>query len=97
VIADDNLLVRQGITSLLREAGIEVAAQADSAEGLLPEVDAHTPDVAQDALRRRVQDQSRDRTDPTLVCREQLGRGGLPADAGSRLRTCAYAFALPGS
>ncbi|MBA2513342.1 MAG: hypothetical protein H0V26_03305 [Solirubrobacterales bacterium] len=35
VIADDNLLVRQGITSLLREAGIEVAAQADSAEGLL--------------------------------------------------------------
>jgi DNA-binding NarL/FixJ family response regulator len=46
VIADDNLLVRQGVTSLLLEAGIEVVAQADTAEDLLREVDAHEPDVA---------------------------------------------------
>jgi DNA-binding NarL/FixJ family response regulator len=46
VIADDNLLVRAGIAALLREAGIDVAAEASSAEELLGAVDAHAPDVA---------------------------------------------------
>jgi DNA-binding NarL/FixJ family response regulator len=46
VIADDNLLVRKGIAALLEEAGIEVTAQADSADALLRDVDAHEPDVA---------------------------------------------------
>jgi DNA-binding NarL/FixJ family response regulator len=46
VIADDNLLVRRGIAALLREAGIDVAAEAACAEDLLREVDAHEPDVA---------------------------------------------------
>jgi DNA-binding NarL/FixJ family response regulator len=46
VIADDNLLVRRGITAVLREAGIEVAAEAGNAEELLEAVDAHEPDVA---------------------------------------------------
>jgi DNA-binding NarL/FixJ family response regulator len=46
VIADDNLLVRKGIAALLEEAGIEVSAQADTADGLLRHVDAHEPDVA---------------------------------------------------
>jgi DNA-binding NarL/FixJ family response regulator len=46
VIADDNLLVREGIASLLRRAGIEVAAEAACAEELLAAVDAHEPDVA---------------------------------------------------
>jgi DNA-binding NarL/FixJ family response regulator len=46
VIADDNLLVRRGITAVLREAGIDVAAEASSAEELLRAVDAIEPDVA---------------------------------------------------
>jgi DNA-binding NarL/FixJ family response regulator len=46
VIADDNLLVRAGISSLLREAGIDVAAEAASADELLEAADAHQPDVA---------------------------------------------------
>jgi DNA-binding NarL/FixJ family response regulator len=46
VIADDNLLVRAGIAALLGEAGIDVAAQASSAEELLEAIDAHEPDVA---------------------------------------------------
>jgi DNA-binding NarL/FixJ family response regulator len=46
VIADDSLLVRKGIVSLLRDAGIEVAGEAGTAEELLREVDAHEPDVA---------------------------------------------------
>jgi DNA-binding NarL/FixJ family response regulator len=46
VIADDNLLVRAGIASLLRDAGVEVAGVAASAHELLHEVDEHVPDVA---------------------------------------------------
>ena len=46
VIADDNLLVRAGISSLLREAGIDVAAEASCAQELLDAAAAHEPDVA---------------------------------------------------
>jgi DNA-binding NarL/FixJ family response regulator len=46
VIADDSILIREGIATVLRRAGIEVAAQASSAEQLLREVSEHEPDVA---------------------------------------------------
>ena len=46
VVADDNLLVRAGITALLRDAGIDVVAEAESADELLAAVGAHEPDVA---------------------------------------------------
>jgi len=46
VIADDNLLVRQGIAAVLRGAGIEVVAEAEAAEELLRAVAEHRPDVA---------------------------------------------------
>jgi DNA-binding NarL/FixJ family response regulator len=46
VIADDNLLVRAGIASLLRDAGVEVAGVAATGDELLREVDQHVPDVA---------------------------------------------------
>jgi DNA-binding NarL/FixJ family response regulator len=46
VIADDSALMREGIATFMRRAGIEVAAQAASAEELLHEVAAHEPDVA---------------------------------------------------
>jgi DNA-binding NarL/FixJ family response regulator len=45
VIADDNLLVRRGIASLLQEGGLEVVAEADGAEELVAAVDEHGPDV----------------------------------------------------
>ena len=45
VIADDNLLVRRGIAALLEDAGIEVAAEVDDGEQLLPAVAEHEPDV----------------------------------------------------
>ena len=38
--------MREGIASLLRHAGIDVAAEAASADQLLRDVDAHEPDVA---------------------------------------------------
>ena len=46
VIAEDLALLREGIVALLREAGIEVAAQAEDAAGLLRIIDGHKPDVA---------------------------------------------------
>jgi DNA-binding NarL/FixJ family response regulator len=46
VIADDNLLMREGIAALVRRAGIEVAGEAADADELLAAVDAHRPDAA---------------------------------------------------
>ena len=46
VIADDSVLVREGIASLLTRAGIDVAAQVSSPDELLAEVDTRPPDVA---------------------------------------------------
>jgi DNA-binding NarL/FixJ family response regulator len=46
VVADDSLLVRRGIVSLLQERGVDVVAEAGTAEELLPLVDAHEPDAA---------------------------------------------------
>jgi DNA-binding NarL/FixJ family response regulator len=46
VIADDSALMREGIAAYLRRAGIEVTAQAASAEELLRAVEEHEPDVA---------------------------------------------------
>jgi DNA-binding NarL/FixJ family response regulator len=46
VIADDSRLLRAGIASLVRDEGVEVVAQAASAEELLAAVDEHEPDVA---------------------------------------------------
>jgi DNA-binding NarL/FixJ family response regulator len=45
VIADDNLLVRAGITALLRDAGVEVVAETAEGTELLAAVDEETPDV----------------------------------------------------
>jgi DNA-binding NarL/FixJ family response regulator len=46
VVADDVMLTREGIVRLLEEAGVEVAAQAEDAEGLLREVRLKRPDAA---------------------------------------------------
>jgi DNA-binding NarL/FixJ family response regulator len=46
VIADDELLLREGIARLLEEAGIEVVGQAADAPELLRKVRGHKPDVA---------------------------------------------------
>jgi DNA-binding NarL/FixJ family response regulator len=45
VIADDNLLMREGIASLLRRAGILVVAEAGDGDELLRAVDEHVPDA----------------------------------------------------
>ena len=46
VVADDVMLTREGIVRLLRDADINVVAEAEDAEGLLREVRLTPPDVA---------------------------------------------------
>jgi DNA-binding NarL/FixJ family response regulator len=46
VIADDAALLRQGLTRLLEDAGIDVVGAAADARGLLELVERHRPDVA---------------------------------------------------
>ncbi len=46
VLADDSVLLREGIARLLEDAGFDVAAQSGNAEDLLRHVAMHKPDVA---------------------------------------------------
>jgi DNA-binding NarL/FixJ family response regulator len=46
VVADDSVLLREGIVMLLESHGLEVVAQAGDAEDLVRKVGAHRPDVA---------------------------------------------------
>ena len=46
VLADDSVLLREGIARLLEEAGFDVVGQADDPEQLLLKVRSYSPDVA---------------------------------------------------
>ena len=46
IVADDSMLTREGIVRLLRDAGIEVVAEAEDADALLRYVASVRPDVA---------------------------------------------------
>jgi DNA-binding NarL/FixJ family response regulator len=46
VVADDSVLLREGIVRLLVESGFDVVAQAGDAEDLVRKVSAHKPDIA---------------------------------------------------
>ena len=46
VVAEDSLLLREGLVRLLKEAAFDVVGQAADAEDLVRKVAAHRPDVA---------------------------------------------------
>jgi DNA-binding NarL/FixJ family response regulator len=46
VVADDVMLTREGIVRLLRDAGIDVVAEAEEADALMRQVRSTHPDVA---------------------------------------------------
>jgi DNA-binding NarL/FixJ family response regulator len=46
VVAEDSVLLREGIVRLLEDAGFDVVGQAGDAEDLVRKVSAHKPDVA---------------------------------------------------
>jgi DNA-binding NarL/FixJ family response regulator len=70
VVADDSMLTREGIVRLLRDAGIEVVAEAEDADALLRHVASVRPDVAIVDIRMpptRMRDWSRfARSEPTI-------------------------------
>src|SRR5436305_13758719 len=67
VVADDVMLTRQGIAHLLREAEVDVVAEAEDAEGLLRHVGLTRPDVAIVDIRMPPT-----HTDEGLVAAEQI-------------------------
>ncbi len=46
IVADDSVLLREGVTRLLEDAGFEVVGQAGDGEDLMRKVKAYKPDVA---------------------------------------------------
>jgi len=46
VIAEDSVLLREGVARVLRDAGVEVVAACETAEELLVKVDTRSPDIA---------------------------------------------------
>jgi DNA-binding NarL/FixJ family response regulator len=46
IVAEDSVLLREGVARLLQEAGHEVVGQAGDAEELMRKVNAHKPDLA---------------------------------------------------
>jgi DNA-binding NarL/FixJ family response regulator len=46
IVAEDSVLLREGVVRLLQEAGHEVVGQAGDAEDLMRKVRAHKPDLA---------------------------------------------------
>ena len=46
MVADDSVLLREGVVRLLEENGFDVVGQAGDAEDLIRKVKAHKPDVA---------------------------------------------------
>ena len=46
VLADDNVLLREGVAGLLERGGFEIAGQAGDADGLIALVRTQRPDLA---------------------------------------------------
>lgn len=69
VLADDSMLLREGIAKVLTRAGFEVVAQAGDADELLRRVAGHKPDVAVVDIRMPPTG-----TDEGLRAAEELGR-----------------------
>ena len=76
VIADDSVLLREGVVRLLQEAGFDVVAQAGDAEDLIRKVGAHKPDVAIVDIRMPPGDAD-DGLRAALQIREQLPGTGV--------------------
>ena len=72
VVAEDSVLLREGIVRLLEEAGMEVVGQAGDADELLRKVRAHKPDAAVVDVRMPPTN-----TDDGLRAAQQI-RGELP-------------------
>ena len=69
VVADDSVLLREGVVRLLEEEGFEVVGQAGDADELMRKVAAHEPDVAVVDIRMPPNN-----TDDGLKAAREIGR-----------------------
>jgi DNA-binding NarL/FixJ family response regulator len=69
VVADDSVLLREGVVRLLEEQGFEVVGQAGDADELMRKVAAHEPDVAVVDIRMPPNN-----TDDGLKAAREIGR-----------------------
>jgi DNA-binding NarL/FixJ family response regulator len=69
VVADDSVLLREGVVRLLEEEGFEVVGQAGDADELMRKVAAHQPDVAVVDIRMPPNN-----TDDGLKAAREIGR-----------------------
>src|SRR5436305_12089969 len=76
LVADDSVLLREGIVRLLQEGGCEVVAQAGDAPELLRKARAHKPDVAIVDV-RMPPDNTDDGLRAALTIREELPDVGI--------------------
>ena len=76
VIAEDSVLLREGLMRILGDAGVEVVGQAGDAEDLLRKTRAHKPDVVVTDI-RMPPDQSDEGLRAALVIREELPGTGV--------------------
>ena len=74
VMADDDLLLREGLAALLKRSGYEVVGQAGDARELLDLVREHEPDLAIVDIRMP---HATEGLDAALVIREELPRTAL--------------------
>ena len=88
VVADDSVLLREGVVRLLEEAGFDVVGQAGDADDLMRKVGAHKPDVAVVDV-RMPPDNTDDGLRAALEIRgrqPETGRAGAVAVRGGELR-----------
>src|SRR4051794_4886874 len=76
VVAEDAVLLREGIVRILTEAGLDVVGQAGDADDLLRKVRAHKPDVAVVDV-RMPPDNSDDGLRAALIIRSELPEVGI--------------------
>ena len=81
VLADDSVLLREGVARLLEEAGFDVVAQSGTADDLLRHVAMHKPDVAIVDIRMPPT-----HTDEGLRAAQEI-RESIPASASSSSRS----------
>jgi len=76
VLADDNVLLREGVAGLLERQGFEIAGQAGDAAGLIALVRAHRPDLVVTDI-RMPPGHSTEGLDAALTIRKEFPQTGI--------------------
>ena len=76
ILAEDNVLLREGLAGLLERAGFEIAGQAGDADGLIAQVRTQHPDLVVVDI-RMPPDHSTEGLDAAITIREEFPDTGI--------------------